>query len=145
MIQGAPQLLGDRTGRYQPRGVRETMLQKRCFALERVVVPRFEGGGKVADTAVLAIQPLARYQFLNISIGINRGLEHSSSEFFAILLDQHLGAMLEANDHHAAVSCRCAPTQALGIEHGDRSSAFSQYASRRDASEPRAYDDDIGA
>ena len=101
------------------------MLQKLCFTLERVVVPRFEGGGKVADTAVLAIQTLARYQFFDVSIGVNRGIEHSPSEFIAILFDEHFGAMLEANDHHAAVSCRCAPTQALGIENGDRSSAFS--------------------
>jgi hypothetical protein len=67
--------------------VRETTLQKRCFALERVVVPRFEGGGKVANTAVLAIQTFAHYQFLNVSIGVNRGLEHSPSEFLAILFD----------------------------------------------------------
>jgi hypothetical protein len=53
--------------------------------------------------------------------------------------------MLEANDHHAAVSCRCAPTQALRIEHGDCSSAFSQYAGRRDASEPGTDDNDVGS
>ena len=111
--------LRDRTWRYQPCAVRETMLQKLCFALEGVVVPRFEGGGKVANTAVLAIQTLARYQFLNVPIGVDRGFEHSPSKFLAILLDQHLGARLEANDHHTAVSCRCAPTQTLGIENGD--------------------------
>src|SRR5260370_15679295 len=87
MIQRASQLLGDLTGRYQPCGVRETMLQKRRFALERIVVLRFEGGGKVADTAVLAIQTFARYQFLNVSIGVNRNLEHSPSPFLAILFN----------------------------------------------------------
>jgi hypothetical protein len=96
------------------------MLQKRCFALERVVILRFERGGKVANTAVLAIQTFARYQFLNVPIGINRSLEHSPSEFLAILFDQHLWAMLEANNHHSAVSSRCAPTQALSIENGGR-------------------------
>ena len=63
------------------------MLQKLCFTLERVVVPRFEGGDKMADTPVLAIQTLARYQFLDVPIGVNRGLEHSPSEFLAILFD----------------------------------------------------------
>src|SRR5580704_5644107 len=77
MIQRAPQLLGYCTRRDQPGGMTETMLQKLCFALERIIVLRFESRSKVADTAVLAIQPLARYQFLNVSIGVNRGLEHS--------------------------------------------------------------------
>src|SRR5207245_4757372 len=86
-----------------------------------------------------------RYQFLNVSIGVDRGFEHSPSEFLAILFDEHFGPMLEANDHHAAVSCRCAPTQALGIENGDRGSAFSEDASRRDTSEPCADDNDIGS
>ena len=81
MIQRAPQLLGNRTGSYQPGGMPETMRQELCFTCERVVIPRFEGGGKVADTAELATQNLARYQFLNLSIRVNRGFEHSPTRY----------------------------------------------------------------
>ena len=144
MVERASQLLGDRTACDQSRGMPETMLQKLRFALKRIVVPRFEGGCKVADPAVLTIQSLARYQLLNVSIGVKRGPEHSPSKFLAILFDQHLGAVFEANDHHAAVARRRAPTQALRIENGDRGSAFSQYASCRDTGEACADHHDVG-
>lgn len=98
----------------------------------------------MADAAVLAIDLFAIDQFIDVAIGFERGLEQPAPHFRAMHFDQQLGAVLEPDDHHAAVARRCAPSELLRFQKSDRRAALGEHASGRDAGVSAANYDDVG-